>query len=121
MALKAVLVIGSVDFSRYVAKNGMSWDRIRVNGSVTRTLDGTAHISGTEKVKLDVSLAEISTETLTALNAALATDYFPVRYLDPVLGITEKTFFLSSHKTSTKVVEDGRTYWADTKFSLEEQ
>ena len=114
---KAVLIINGVDFSRHVARGGItvSYEQ-RVLREVV-TLDGTSHTACVEKANLSVSMREMPFELVNRLSAALES----VQYQDPKLGTVTRKFSASDKKFGVLVVEAGRTYYDTITFNLRER
>lgn len=118
---KAVLIINGVDFSRRVARGGItvSYEQ-RVLREVV-TLDGTSHTACVEKANISVSMREMPFELVNRLSAALEAPYVSVQYQDPKRGTVTRKFSASDKKFGVLVVEAGRTYYDSITFNLRER
>lgn len=121
--MEAVFKINGKDFTGLLAEGGIRWSRNDLDaGMAGRSLDGIMRRKRISiKRKLAVSCMRMDTETMIALNEALLPQFISVTYLDPIIGITTRTFYGSSVEAATQTVIDGRTYWEGTSFSLIEQ
>lgn len=68
-----------------------------------------------------ITTMPLTTEQIVALNAALQPVFITVKYLDPIDGITTRTFYGSTVESTTQITMDGETYWTGTTFNLIEQ
>lgn len=116
------LTINSVDFTAFVAEEGITFGTIpRVQRSVV-TLDGTELRKEIVKRSLDVELIETITDAhLHPLVTALGTSPATVIYTDR--DGTEKTgtFYVAGLSADAKKVIGATTFYTGVKFALEEK
>lgn len=119
----AIFKIGNADFTHLLPESGIIWSRNDLDSEKSaRTMDGTMHRSRIAvKRKLSIKCRRMDTETMISLNNALLPQFVDVTYLDPVEGVTTKTFYGSSVDSTTQMTIDGVTYWESTSFSLIER
>ncbi len=121
--MEAILKIGDKDFTRLLSEGGIQWSRNDLDSDKSgRTLDGVMHRSRVAvKRKLTVECMRMDTQTIMDLNRALLPKFVTVTYLDPIDGVTTRTFYGSSVESTTQIVLEGETYWEGTRFSLVER
>ena len=121
--MEAVFQIDGVDFTHSIIEGGIKWSRNDLDSEQSgRTLDGVMHRSRTAvKRKLSVSCMPMDTEQMIRLNDALYPEFIQVTYLDPIDGITTRTFYGSTVDSTTQITMDGVTRWEDTSFNLIER
>lgn len=121
--MKAIFKIGDEDFSRLVEAGGIKWSRNDLDADgAGRNLNGTMQRKRVAvKRKLSFTCMRMDTETIMALNKALYPQFINVTFLDPIDGLTTRTFYGSSVSSATQVVIDGETYWEGTSFDLIER
>lgn len=121
--MTAIFKIGSTDFTRLLPESGIIWSRNDLDSEKSaRTMDGIMHRSRIAvKRKLSIKCRRMDTETMIRLNNALLPQLIEVTYLDPIDGVTTRTFYGSSVEATTQMTMDGVTYWEGTSFSLIER
>ena len=121
--MKAIFKIGEEDFSRLVEEGGIKWSRNDLDAEgAGRSLNGTMRRKRVAvKRKLSFTCWRMDTETIMALNRALYPQFINVTYLDPIDGVSTRTFYGSSVESATQVVINGETYWEGTTFALIER
>lgn len=121
--MEATFKIDGQDFSRLVEEGGIRWSRNDLDADgAGRSLDGVMQRKRVAvKRKLAIACRRMDTETMMALNNALYPQFIAVTYLDPIIGVTTRTFYGSSVEATTQVVQNGKTYWEGTAFSLIER
>lgn len=122
--MEAVFKIGGKDFAHLVSSRGIKWSRNDLDASGT----GRALNTGTMrrkrvavKRKLAVTCLRMDEKAIKELNEALYPQFISVTFLDPIDGISTRTFYGSSVEATTQTVIDGETYWEGTAFSLIER
>lgn len=70
--------------------------------------------------QLDVTYTMLTDAEIALVLEAVEPEFFVVKYKDPRLGITEKTFYVSDRTAPLEVFVDGFSGW-DLSFSLIEQ
>lgn len=118
--MEAVFKINSVDFSALIAEGGIKWSRNDLDADTAgRDLTGKMRRKRVAtKRKLGFTCLRMDTETMRRLNEALMPQSVSVTYLDPIDGVTTRTFYGSSVEATTQIVINGETYWEGTAFSL---
>lgn len=121
--MEAIFKIGDVDFSHLIEESGLQWSRNDLDAErAGRNLNGIMQRKRVAvKRKLSISCLRMDTETITRLNTALYPQFISVTYLDPLDGMTTRTFYGSTVEATTQIVIDGETYWEGTTFSLIER
>lgn len=121
--MEAIFKIGGQDFTDILPEGAIKWSRNDLDSEESaRTLDGMMHRTRIAmKRKLSITTARLSTEQIIELNTALQPAFISVTYLDPIDGITTRTFYGSSVESTTQITMDGETYWTGTTFNLIEQ
>lgn len=121
--MDAVFKINGADFTHLLSEGAIKWSRNDLDSEETgRTLDGMMHRTRIDiKRKLSVTTMMLTTEQIVELNSALEPAFVSVTYLDPLEGITTRTFYGSTVESTTQITMDGETYWTGTTFNLIEQ
>lgn len=121
--MNAVFKIDGVDFTDLLPEGAIAWSRNDLDSDETgRTLDGIMHRTRIAiKRKLSISTRRLTTEEVLGLNSALQNPFISVTYLDPLDGMTTKTFYGSTVESTTQISMDGETYWTGTTFNLIEK
>lgn len=121
--MEALFIIDGQDFTYMIPEGAIKWSRNDLDSEETgRTLDGVIHRTRIAiKRKLSITTMPLTTEQIIALNAALQPVFITVKYLDPIDGITTRTFYGSTVESTTQITMDGETYWTGTTFNLIEQ
>lgn len=121
--MQAIFKIDSQDFTHLVEEGGLRWSRNDLDApNAGRSLDGVMQRKRVAaKRKLSVSCLRMDTETIMGLNKALYPQFIQVTYLDPIDGVTTRTFYGSTVEAATQTVIDGETYWDGTSFALIER
>lgn len=121
--MRVVLTINDVDFTKWIAENGIRYSSIeRLERSVI-TLDGTKHKKVIEKNKLDITMFDIPDEELAEIEDALA-------HVNPAMvDFTDKRgilhtgvlFYTSAPEATAQQVIGNTTYFGNVTFSIEEK
>ena len=121
--MEAIFKIGGQDFTDILPEGAIKWSRNDLDSEESaRTLDGLMHRTRIAiKRKLSITTARLTTGQIMDLNAALKPAFISVTYLDPIDGVTTKTFYGSTVESTTQITMDGETYWTGTTFNLIEQ
>lgn len=121
--MEAIFKIGDQDFTHLVEEGGIRWSRNDLDADATgRNLNGVMMRKRVAvKRKLSVTCLRMNTQTMTELNKALYPQFISVTFLDPIDGVTTRTFYGSTVEAATQTVIDGETYWEGTAFSLIER
>lgn len=118
--MEAVFKLDNVDFSNLLEEGGIKWSRNDLDSDATgRDLTGRMRRKRiATKRKLGFTCLRMDTETMMRLNEALMPQTVKVTYLDPIDGISTRTFYGSTVEATTQIVINGETYWEGTAFSL---
>lgn len=118
--MEAVFKINDKEFTHLLPSSGIKWSRNDIDAdSAGRDLTGRMRRKRiTTKRKLTFSCLRMDTKTIRELNEALMPQTVKVTYLDPIDGISTRTFYGSSVEATTQIVINGETYWEGTTFSL---
>ena len=118
--METVFKINGTDFTRILEEGGIRWTRNDLDANETgRDLTGKMRRKRVAiKRKLSFSCLRMDTETIMALNQALLPQSVNVTYLDPIDGVSTRTFYGSTVEATTQIVTDGKTYWVVASFSL---
>lgn len=121
--MRVVLIINAVDFTPWIAENGIRYSSVnRLERSVI-TLDGTKHKKTIEKNKLDVTMFDIPDEELAQIeDALLCANPALVDYTDK-RGIlyTGVPFYTTPPDAMAERVIGNTTYFGNVTFSMEEK
>lgn len=119
--MQIVLTINGVDFTPWLAENGLEYSSVeRIRRSVI-TMDGTDHRSVKEKRQIDVTMYDLPDSELTLAERAIHLA-FPA-----IVSFTDKDDTLRSNiacyvtdpKVTAQKVVGGITYWGSAKFTIE--
>lgn len=118
--MEAVFKLDGVDFAALIEEGGIKWSRNDLDADSTgRDLTGRMRRKRVAvKRKLGFTCMRMDTQTMRRLNEALMPQSVKVTYLDPVDGVSTRTFYGSSVESTTQIVINGETYWVGTAFSL---
>lgn len=121
--MEAVFRIDGVDFTHLIGEGGIRWSRNDLDADgAGRALNGTMRRKRVAvKRKLAVNCLRMDTENIMALNQALYPQFVSVTYLDPIDGVSTRTFYGSTVEATSQIVVEGKTYWEGTAFSLIER
>lgn len=121
--MKAIFKIGDQDFTSLVEASGIRWTRNDLDAEgAGRNLNGVMQRKRVAvKRKLSITCLRMDTGTIMALNKALYPQFISVTFLDPIDGITTRTFYGSTVEATTQVSINGMTYWDGATFSLVER
>ena len=121
--MKAIFKVGDKDFSRLIQEGGIQWSRNDLDADdAGRNLNGLMYRKRIAvKRKLAVTCRRMDTASIMALNEALYPPFISVTYLDPIDGVSTRTFYGSTVEVTTQVVMDDETYWDGTSFNLIER
>lgn len=119
----AVFEVNGVDFTRFIAEGGLKWERNDIDSTKTgRTMDTIMHRTRLAiKRKLYITCMPMRHDDLIALNKAILPQFIKVRFLDPIDGLTTKTFYGSSVQSTTQYTQNGETWWDGPTFNLIER
>lgn len=121
--MRIPLTINGVDFTSWIAEDGLSFSTIeRIRKSIT-VLSGTEYRATIEKTKIDVNLLDLpDKEFAKAINALKINYPAIVTYGDKDNRIRSSIrFYASSPTAKAKKVVGNTTYWSGISFTLEEK
>lgn len=121
--MRIPLTINGVDFTQWIAEDGIAISPIeRIRKSVV-VLSGTEHRTTIEKDKIDVILLDLpDDEYKKAVNAIKASYPAVVTYGNQAGQIRSSVlFYPTSPSAKAKKVVGNTTYWSGISFSLEEK
>lgn len=113
-----------VDILPLIRYKGIKYTRNDIDSeNAGRSLDGLMHRGRIAiKVKLDITCRSLSSEEVTLLFKLIKPEYVMVRYVDPLDGLTVRTFYSNNvPATFCMVAPDGTAWWDDIQFPLIEQ
>lgn len=115
-----VLRINGVDMTPFISRKGLKWKRNDLDGeNAGRTLDGVMHRDRVgSKVRLDITCLPLSSENAAVVLHAIYPEYVTVEYLDPMLGMTEKTMY--SNNNPATFIDTVTDMWEGIEFALVE-
>lgn len=123
---KQVLIIGGVDYSRFIVASGVSWSRNDLDSEKTVRLKNTKirrDKLGTKR-KLSYQLRGTSTdltrEDLAALDTALSAAIFSATYLD-LHGVQTRNFYTSSFSATLDEADEDGELWSGAAFDMVEE
>lgn len=118
--MEATFKLNDIDFSNLLEEGGIKWSRNDLDADATgRDLTGRMRRKRVAvKRKLAFTCLRMDTATMKRLNESLMPQTVKVTYLDPIDGISTRTFYGSSVEATTQIVINGETYWEGTTFSL---
>lgn len=117
------LRVNGVDFTQWIAENGLTFSPVeRIKRSVI-TMDGTDHRASINKQQLDIQFMDMPDSELGLVENALSlANPALVDYTDKS-GIehTGVPFYFTGVSAGAKRVIGKTTYWTDLSLSLEEK
>lgn len=121
--MDAIFKVNGQDFTDFLPEGAIGWSRNDLDSDETgRTLDGLMHRTRIAiKRKLSITTRCLTTDEIMRLNSAIQEPFISVTYLDPIDGVTTKTFYGSTVESTTQISFDGETYWTGTSFNLIEK
>lgn len=118
--MEAKLIINNVDFSGWIAEDGLSYSQIVRQGRDVTVLDGTLYRSEIIKWGIDVELVELRGSTLAVLKQAFITSPATVQFTTPAGDTLTRSMYISDQSETAKTVRGGNTYYSGISFALEE-
>lgn len=112
------LKINGVDFSPYIAEDGIAASPVIRQGRDIVTLDGTLFRKELRKPAWSVELVTLADATLHRLESAL-TPLSTVEITAPDGTSVSRSFYISALHYSAKTVRGGRTYFSGVSFEME--
>lgn len=118
--MEAKVIINNVDFSPWIAEDGIEYSDISRQGREVTVLNGTLYKSEILKKGLDVSLVELRDSTLATLQNAI-TSPATVQFTTRDGQLVTRTCYVSDITATAKTVRGGNTYFSGVSFSVEER
>ena len=120
----AVLRIGNVDITPYIAYGGLEYQESDIDASDSgRTMDAVMHRGRVaSKTRLDVKCRPLTDSEVAIVLTAIMPEWVTVEYHDPITNTTKpKTLYSNNRKaTSIHKSRNGTVHW-DVSFPLIEQ
>ena len=118
--MQATLAGNGVDFTAYVAFDGVEQGFVERQSRSVVTLDGVKHQRVIKKRTLSVTLRDMEDAQLRALLGGMP-HLAAWSYLDEDSGARTADFYLTGPTVRQKIARDGKTLCAGITFTLEEQ
>jgi hypothetical protein len=117
-----VLVIGGVDYSKHIERQGMTWTRNDLDTDKTvRTKDGKIRRDkiGTKR-KLTFKLIHMTRQQLAALDDALSETFYSATYMD-LHGVQTRRFYTSEFTSTLESLYSADGEWGEAEFNMIEE
>ena len=117
-----VLVIGGVDYSKHIERQGMTWTRNDLDTDKTvRTKDGKIRRDkiGTKR-KLTFKLIHMTRQQLAALDDALSETFYSATYMD-LHGVQTRRFYTSEFTSTLESRYSADGEWGEAEFNMIEE
>ena len=117
-----VLVIGGVDYSKHIERQGMTWTRNDLDTDKTvRTKDGKIRRDkiGTKR-KLTFKLIHMTRQQLAALDDALSETFYSATYMD-LHGVQTRRFYTSEFTSTLEILYSADGEWGEAEFNMIEE
>lgn len=117
-----VLIIGGVDYSKHIERQGMTWTRNDIDTDKTmRTKDGKIRRDkiGTKR-KLSFKLIHMTRQELAALDDALSATFFDATYMD-LHGVQTRRFYTSEFTSTLESLYSNDGEWGEAEFNMIEE
>ena len=117
-----VLVIGGVDYSKHIERQGMTWTRNDLDTDKTvRTKDGKIRRDkiGTKR-KLTFKLIHMTRQQLAALDDALSETFYSASYMD-LHGVQTRRFYTSEFTSTLESLYSADGEWGEAEFNMIEE
>lgn len=122
--MKMKLIINGVDFTPYIAKQGVKWQRSDIDAPNSgRTMDAYMHRGRVAtKIRLDITCRPLTdVEAKIVLNAILP-EYLSVDYYDPMFGYrTGVSMYSNNNPASFLISKEDDDWWSGITFPLIER
>lgn len=118
-----VFKVDGADFTDCVGVSKLKWQKNDLDSDASGRPKSTLMrrtVIG-KKRKLSVTCVRLTFTRVNQLGRAIDKDFIDVTFLDPILGVTTKTFYGTSIDSTTVGHVDGVTYFDDTSFDLVEK
>lgn len=117
-----VLVIGGVDYSKHIERQGMTWTRNDLDTDKTvRTKYGKIRRDkiGTKR-KLTFKLIHMTRQQLAALDDALSATFYDATYMD-LHGVQTRRFYTSEFTSTLESLYSADGEWGEAEFNMIEE
>ena len=117
-----VLIIGGVDYSKHIERQGMTWTRNDIDTDKTvRTKDGKIRRDkiGTKR-KLTFKLIHMTRQELAALDDALSETIYDATYMD-LHGVQTRRFYTSEFTSTLESMYSNDGEWGEAEFNMIEE
>lgn len=117
-----VLIIGGVDYSKHIERQGMTWTRNDIDTDKTvRTKDGKIRRDkiGTKR-KLTFKLIHMTRQELAALDDALSETFYSATYMD-LHGVQTRRFYTSEFTSTLESMYSNDGEWGEAEFNMIEE
>ena len=117
-----VLIIGGVDYSKHIERQGMTWTRNDIDTDKTvRTKDGKIRRDkiGTKR-KLTFKLIHMNRQELAALDDALSATFYDATYMD-LHGVQTRRFYTSEFTSTLESMYSNDGEWGEAEFNMIEE
>lgn len=114
-----VLKINGHDYTKYIAKKGLSWARNDLDSeSAGRTMDGVMHRDKVDtKRTCGYSLIHMPRNVLAQLDNDLSAETFTATYLD-LHGVSTRTFYCSTFSATLDNIFGSDSIWSKATFNM---
>ena len=116
-----VLKINNTDIVKYIAYNGLKWERYDVDSPDSgRTLDAKMHRGRVAtKIRMDITCRPLKADELNIVLNLIYPEYITVEYDDPMLGRVTKQMY-SNNNPATYLIKkrNGIEMWNGVTFPL---
>lgn len=123
--MRAYLKINGVDFTPFIAKGGLKWQRNDIDAPNSgRTMDGEMQRGKvTTKIRLDVTCRPLDAEETMRVLKSLLPEYVSVDYYDPMYGERTSVTMYANNNPATFLLarDDGNDLWGGITFPLIER
>ena len=123
--MRAYLKVNGVDFTDFIAKGGLKWQRNDVDASNSgRTMDGVMHRDKVAtKIRLDITCKPLDADTAMNVLNTILPEYVSVDYYDPMYGERVGVSMYSNNNPASFLLarDDGNDLWGGITFPLIER
>ena len=123
--MSAYLKVNGVDFTQFIAKGGIKWQRNDIAAPNSgRTMDGMMHRGKvTTKIRLDITCRPLDAEEVMLVLNTILPEYVSVDYYDPMYGDRGGVTMYSNNNPASFLLarDDGNDLWGGITFPLIER
>ena len=121
-----LLIIDNTDVSRFIARQGIKWQKNDVDGKNAGRSTEDAFMYRDrigKKIRLDVTCRPLLLSEVSTLLNLLEPEYVNVTYIDPLVGgqITREMYANNRPATFQTTYSDGTDVWSGITFPLIER